>query len=64
MPLKMALFHYGSLANSLQLPYAHLTIFTASGYSCAFFPEASVATKMCKAVCMHTASSSILLHHH
>lgn len=47
MPLKMAMFHYGSLANGLELPYAYLTIFTASGYFCAFLPEDYIVTETC-----------------
>lgn len=45
MPLKMAFFHYESLANGLELPCAFLTIFTPSGYFCTFLPEAYIVIK-------------------
>lgn len=59
----MAVFHYGSLANGLYLPYAYLTIFTAPGYFCTFLPEAYTVTKTCKAVTLHTVSACIPLCH-
>lgn len=43
----MAMFHYGSLANGLELPYAYLTIFTASGYFCTFLPEDYIVIITC-----------------
>lgn len=59
----MAMFHYESLANGLYLPYAHLTILTASGYFCTFLPAAYMVAKTCKGVGLCSVCPSVPLYH-